>query len=47
MQTAPAVFKNAGPGCIRGKCPEGEKSCGHASEVRGKYEKILLSATEA
>lgn len=47
MQTAPAVFKNAGPGCIRGKCPEGEKSCGHASDVRREYEKILLSATEA
>lgn len=25
---APTLFKNAGPGCIRGKCPEGKRSCG-------------------
>ena len=27
-QIAPALFEDAGPGCVRGKCPEGEKSCG-------------------
>lgn len=26
--TAPALFADAGPGCVRGACPEGEKSCG-------------------
>lgn len=26
--TAPALFADAGPGCVRGYCPEGEKSCG-------------------
>lgn len=24
---APVLFENAGPGCVRGACPEGEKSC--------------------
>ena len=24
---APELFKGAGPGCVRGKCPEGKRSC--------------------
>lgn len=31
---APAVFESAGPGCARGGCPEGKRSCGRAEEVR-------------
>jgi thymidylate synthase (FAD) len=27
-RTAPAIFRNAGPGCLKGKCPEGEGSQG-------------------
>jgi len=27
-QTTPRLFKNAGPPCVRGKCPEGKLSCG-------------------
>jgi thymidylate synthase (FAD) len=27
-EVAPALFADAGPGCVRGHCPEGEKSCG-------------------
>lgn len=27
-QEAYDLFANAGPGCVRGHCPEGEKSCG-------------------
>lgn len=27
-QAAPELFADAGPGCIRGACPEGRKSCG-------------------
>lgn len=23
------LFADAGPGCVRGRCPEGDKSCGH------------------
>lgn len=26
-EVAPALFEDAGPGCVRGHCPEGEKSC--------------------
>lgn len=25
---APALFKDAGPGCVHGACPEGKRSCG-------------------
>ena len=25
---APDVFANAGPGCVRGHCPEAKRSCG-------------------
>jgi len=27
-QAAPILFENAGPGCFRGPCPEGEYTCG-------------------
>lgn len=26
---APTIFEKAGPGCIRGPCPEGKFTCGH------------------
>jgi thymidylate synthase (FAD) len=28
QKVAPILFENAGPGCWRGPCPEGEYSCG-------------------
>jgi thymidylate synthase (FAD) len=31
---APLLFEDAGPGCVRGRCPEGKMSCGKAAEVR-------------
>jgi thymidylate synthase (FAD) len=31
---APLLFEAAGPGCVRGRCPEGKMSCGKAAEVR-------------
>ena len=31
LKTAPSLFRNAGPSCIRGVCKEGNKSCGKAS----------------
>lgn len=34
MEVAPALFEDAGPGCLRGACPEGEKSCGRAADIR-------------
>ena len=34
---APLLFEDAGPGCVRGKCPEGEFGCGKAAEVRKAF----------
>jgi len=36
-QTAPILFANAGPGCVRGACPEGGKTCGKANEIRKRF----------
>lgn len=33
LEVAPALFADAGPGCLRGACPEGEKSCGQALAI--------------
>ncbi len=30
--TAPFIFKDAGPGCVRGCCPEGKMACGEPYE---------------
>ena len=40
-ETAPALFQDAGPACLRGKCPEGEKSCGQALKIRSEREKLI------
>lgn len=37
MDVAPNLFKNAGPSCLHGKCPEGAMSCGKSEEVRSKW----------
>jgi len=34
MEVAPALFENAGPGCLRGACPEEEKTCGKMQQIR-------------
>lgn len=31
---APVLFRNAGPACIKGPCPEGKMTCGKAAEIR-------------
>ena len=36
-EAAPNLFKNAGPSCLTGGCPEGKMSCGKVNEVRAKY----------
>ncbi|MDI6617230.1 MAG: FAD-dependent thymidylate synthase [Clostridiales bacterium] len=36
-KVAPLLFKNAGPSCFRGNCPEGKMSCGKMAEVRERY----------
>lgn len=40
-RAAPAMFRDAGPGCLRGQCPEGAKSCGRAREIREQREAFL------
>lgn len=40
-KVAPVLFRDAGPGCIRGKCPEGAKSCGKAGEMRQRRQEYL------
>lgn len=37
---APHLFKNAGPGCVSGACPEGAMSCGRANEMRDFYKNL-------
>jgi thymidylate synthase (FAD) len=37
---APILFKNIGPLCLKGKCPEGTMTCGSMNEVKEKYSKI-------
>ena len=41
VKVAPALFADAGPGCLRGKCPEGEKSCGLADRKREEREALM------
>jgi thymidylate synthase (FAD) len=36
-ELAPVIFKDAGPGCLAGPCPEGKMSCGRAAEVRETF----------
>lgn len=39
-RAAPAIFRTAGPGCLGGKCPEGDLSCGRMAEVRNFFESV-------
>ena len=41
LEAAPVLFKDAGPGCLRGKCPEGEKSCGRMNEKREERKRLI------
>ena len=36
-KVAPIIFKNAGPSCVNGICPEGDMSCGMAQEMKKKF----------
>lgn len=36
----PILFKNAGPACVRGKCPEGKMTCGKIDEVRERFKNL-------
>ncbi len=37
---APLLFKDAGPTCLIGKCPEGKFTCGKAQQVRKKFKSL-------
>ncbi len=50
-KAAPILFENAGPGCFRGPCPEGEYACGRPyrkGEIPSEEELVVesLSAKE-
>lgn len=36
-RVAPILFKNIGPRCVTGSCPEGRMSCGKQLEMKDKY----------
>lgn len=40
---APELFEDAGPSCLNGPCPEGDKSCGKAGEKREARRTFLAS----
>lgn len=40
-RVAPVLFRDAGPGCLRGACPEGKKSCGKQTEIRERRAAFL------
>ncbi len=37
---APIIFRQAGPGCVAGPCPEGKYCCGQMDEVRDFYNNL-------
>ncbi|MDU0457437.1 MAG: FAD-dependent thymidylate synthase [Geobacteraceae bacterium] len=39
-QVAPVIFRDAGPGCVVGPCPEGRFCCGQTQEVREFYKNL-------
>lgn len=39
-RAAPLLFVSAGPGCLRGVCPEGKMSCGQSVAVREEYQAL-------
>ncbi|MEJ5226405.1 FAD-dependent thymidylate synthase [Thermodesulfovibrio sp.] len=39
-KVAPLLFKDAGPSCVVGKCPEGRFSCGKAGQIRKKFKTL-------
>ena len=39
-EAAPVIFESAGPGCVKGACPEGEKSCGLAAQTRQLFRSL-------
>lgn len=40
QKIAPVIFRDAGPGCVNGPCPEGKFCCGQMDEVREFYQNL-------
>lgn len=36
----PSLFRNDGPGCMSGPCPEGRMTCGSIKEIREKFKQL-------
>ena len=43
LATAPNLFADAGPACLRGACAEGEKSCGKMKSIREERARLIES----
>ena len=39
-KVSPILFKNCGPACLKGVCPEGKMTCGEMAKVKEKYSEI-------
>lgn len=39
-QVAPILFKNSGPNCVKGPCPEGKMTCGEIVSIREKFKNL-------
>ncbi|HBI91377.1 MAG TPA: FAD-dependent thymidylate synthase [Terrisporobacter glycolicus] len=39
-KVAPILFKNCGPKCVKGPCPEGKMSCGEIVSIREKFKNL-------
>lgn len=39
-KVAPVIFRDAGPGCVGGPCPEGVFCCGQTAEVRDFFKNL-------
>ena len=37
---APILFKNIGPKCVQGPCPEGKMTCGEIVKIREKFKNL-------
>ena len=44
-EVAPILFKNAGPNCVSGPCPEGRMTCGKIEDVRKEYAEVKKQET--
>ena len=40
IKVAPNLFKNAGPSCVNGHCPEGKMTCGKMAEIRARHDAL-------